>query len=137
MEREVFEPLGIRNILPGGTGFSAENLARIGVMLDNHGKYGEWELFSEETYREIVPASLASHFPEVDRVYGVGLQPHASRLGPGSYGHGGGCGTQLSVQPKENLVFAMVRNEQGAGYKKHLAGVMELLRGWGGESPRP
>jgi hypothetical protein len=30
----------MRNVLPGGTGFSAENLARIGVLLDNRGKYG-------------------------------------------------------------------------------------------------
>lgn len=130
MEREVFAPLGIRNILPGGTGFSAENLARIGVLLDNHGKYGEWELFSEETYRKIIPSSLLPYFPKVDRIYGVGLQSHASRLGPGSYGHGGGCGTQLTVHPEQNLVFAMVRNEQGKDYKKRLAGVMKLLRDW-------
>ncbi|MFT5092129.1 MAG: CubicO group peptidase (beta-lactamase class C family) [Porticoccaceae bacterium] len=39
MERDIYEPLGIRNILPGGTGFSAENMARIGVLLDNHGRH--------------------------------------------------------------------------------------------------
>lgn len=130
MEREVFEPLGIENILPGGTGFSAENLARIGVMLHNRGRYGEWELFSEKTYREIIPQSLLPHFPKVDMVYGVGLQNHASRLGPGSYGHGGGCGTQLTVNPKHRLVFAMARNERGPEYKAHLAKIMEALRGW-------
>lgn len=130
MEREVFEPLGIRNILPGGTGFSAENLARIGVTLNNHGKYGEWELFSESTYQKIIPQSLLPYFPQVKRVYGVGLQTHASRLGPDSYGHGGGCGTQLSIDPEQNLVFAMVRNEQGENYNESLAGVIELLREW-------
>jgi CubicO group peptidase (beta-lactamase class C family) len=133
MEREVFAPLGIQNILPGGVGFSAENLARIGVLLDNHGKYGAWELFSEETYQKMTPSSLLPHFPKVDRIYGVGLQSHASRLGPGSYGHGGGCGTLLSVHPEKNLVFAMVRNEQGPDYKERMAGVMKLLRAWNKE----
>ena len=56
MEHELFEPLGIRNILPGGTGFSAENLARIGVLLANQGAYGDREIFSEETYRAILPS---------------------------------------------------------------------------------
>lgn len=58
MERDLFEPLGIRNILPGGTGFSAENMGRIGVLPDNHGRYGDWELFSEDTYQAILPTSL-------------------------------------------------------------------------------
>ena len=66
----------------------------------------------------------------MNRTYGVGLQSHASNLGPGSYGHGGGCGTQLSVNPEKKLVFAMVRNERGPKYKEHLAEVMNLLRDW-------
>ena len=66
----------------------------------------------------------------MNKTYGVGLQSHAARLGPGSYGHGGGCGTQLSVHPEKNLVFAMVRNERGADYQKHLAVVSRLLRQW-------
>jgi CubicO group peptidase (beta-lactamase class C family) len=130
MEQEVFEPLGIRDMLPGGVGFSAENLARIGVLLDNHGKYGEWELFSEETYEQIIPTQLSDYFPEIDEIYGIGLQDHESYLGPGSYGHGGGCGTLLSVHPEKNLVFAMVRNDQGEDYKRHRAELMALLKGW-------
>jgi hypothetical protein len=39
MERDIYQPLGIRNILPGGTGFSAGNMARIGVLLDNPSRY--------------------------------------------------------------------------------------------------
>jgi CubicO group peptidase (beta-lactamase class C family) len=130
MERDLFEPLGIRNVLPGGTGFSAENLARIGVLLDNRGKYGKREVISEETYEAILPTSLKPYFPAVDKVYGIGLQNRSGSLGPGSYGHGGGCGTQLVVNPQKHLVFAMVRNGQGKDYKRHLSEVMELLREW-------
>jgi CubicO group peptidase (beta-lactamase class C family) len=130
MERDLFEPLEIRDGLPGGTGFSAENLARIGVLLDNHGKYGKWELISEPTYQAILPTSLKPYFPAVDKQYGIGLQNHSQSLGPGSYGHGGGCGTLLVVNPRKHLVFAMVRNEQGKNYKEHRAAVMTLLREW-------
>jgi CubicO group peptidase (beta-lactamase class C family) len=130
MERELFAPLGISNTLPGGVGFSAENLARIGVMLDNHGKYGEWELFSEKTYQAIIPTSLSTYFPNIDMKYGIGLQSYEPRLGPGSYGHGGGCGTQLIVNPDKHLVFAMVRNDPGDRYKEHLADTMSILGSW-------
>ncbi len=128
MEHEVFEPLGIRNILPGGTGFSAENLARIGVLMTNRGSYGEWELFTEETYQRIIPTQLEAYFPKVKRSYGIGLQSQGSRFGPGSFGHGGGCGTQLLVNPEQELVFAMVRNERGAGYNQHLKATLDAVR---------
>ena len=130
MERDLFEPLGIRNILPGGTGFSAENMARIGVVLANRGKYGTMEVFSDETYTAIVPTSLKPYFPALDMQYGIGLQDHARLLGPGSFGHGGGCGTLLSVNPDKHLVFAMVRNGQGKDYKEYRAKVLSLLRKW-------
>ncbi len=129
MERDLFEPLGIRNVLPGGTGFSAENLARIGVLLDNHGKYGKWELISEETYQAILPTSLEPYFPAVKMKYGIGLRDEGKHLGPGSYGHGGGCGTQLIVNPDKHVVFAMVRNQRGREFKEHLSEVMAELLG--------
>lgn len=130
MERDIFEPLGIRDMLPGGTGFSAENMARIGVVLANHGKYGEKVVISEKTYAAIVPTSLKPYFPALDMQYGIGLQDHSKQLGPGSYGHGGGCGTLLSVNPEKHLVFAMVRNAPGKDYKKYRSEVLSMLRNW-------
>lgn len=130
MERDLFEPLGIHNVLPGGTGFSAESMARIGVLLDNHGRYGQWELFSEDTYRAILPTSLKPYFPAIDMQYGIGLRNESRNLGHGSYGHGGGCGTYLIVNPESHVVFAMVRNERGREFNKHLAEVTSLIREW-------
>ena len=130
MERDLFEPLGIRNVLPGGTGFSAEHLARIGVLLDNRGKYGKWEVISEETHEAILPTSLKPYFPELNMKYGIGYQDQTKHLGPGSYGHGGGCGTLLVVNPAKHVVFAMVRNDQGQGYREHRAELMAILREW-------
>ena len=99
-------------------------------MLWHHGRYGKWELFSEETYQSILPTLLTPYFPDVTMEYGIGLQNAEVHLGPGSYGHGGGCGTQLIVNPEKHLVFAMVRNGRGKDYKKHLADVSALLKSW-------
>lgn len=130
MERDLFEPLGIRHVLPGGRGFSAESMARIGVLLDNRGKYGKWEIISEETHDAILPTSLKPYFPALNMKYGIGLKNESQYLGPGSYGHGGGCGTLLAVNPEKHLVFAMVRNGQGKDFKKYRSEVTALLREW-------
>lgn len=130
MERDLFAPLGIHNVLPGGTGCSAEGMARIGVLLDNRGRYGQWEVISEQTHTAILPKSLKPFFPNLDMEYGIGLQDASQHLGPSSYGHGGGCGTLLAVNPRKHLVFAMVRNGQGKDFQKHRAEVTALLRKW-------
>ncbi len=133
MERDLFRPIGIHNVLPGGTGFSAESLARIGLLLDNRGKYGPWEVISEQTHAAILPTPLKPYFPNIDIDYGIGFQDASQQLGRGSYGHGGGCGTLLVVNPEKHLVFAMVRNGQGKDYKQHRLEVTELLRDWIGD----
>jgi CubicO group peptidase (beta-lactamase class C family) len=126
MEDELFAPLGIANTYPGGTGFSAEAMARIGVLLANRGRYGQLEFFSERTYEALLPTALSSHFPEVDMDYGIGLcrQP---ALAPEAYGHGGGCGTQLLVDPARHLVLGMSRNDRDARYGEHFAALLAAL----------
>ncbi|QDT34452.1 serine hydrolase domain-containing protein [Thalassoglobus polymorphus] len=130
MERDMFSPLGIHDMLPGGTGFSAEDMARIGVVLSNRGKYGSLEVISEETHDAILPTLLTPFFPDLKTKYGIGFQDFGQYLGPGSYGHAGGCGTLLVVNPDKRLVFAMARNGAGKDFQKHRATVMTLLRKW-------
>ena len=107
MEEQLFLPLGIKDMYPGGTGFSAEDLARLGVLVANKGKYGSWELFSEKTYESIMPVSLQEYIPNLDQkiVRGIGF----TTMAPGFYGHSGGCGTCLLVDPENHIVFAMTR----------------------------
>lgn len=129
MERDLFEPLGIRNVRPHN-GLSAESLARIGVLLANRGRYGSLEVISPETHEAILPTSLKSWFPDLDVRYGIGLQDASQHLGPGSYGHGGGCGTLLVINPQRHLVFAMVRNAQGKDFNRHRTEATALVKGW-------
>ena len=93
----------------------------IGVLLANRGKYGSLEIISPETHEAILPTSLKPWFPGLNVRYGIGLQDATQHLGPGSYGHGGGCGTLLVINPQHHLVFAMVRNAQGKDFKRHQA----------------
>ncbi|MBT4822635.1 MAG: serine hydrolase, partial [Lentisphaerae bacterium] len=130
MENELFKPLGIKDALPGGTGFSAEDLARIGVLLHNGGTYGPQELFSEKTCKAILPTPLKPYFPNINMTYGIGLQNAAKKLGLGSYGHGGGGGTQLLVNPKKRFVFAMTRDAPGPDYGPRLKDILAHLRSW-------
>ena len=105
----MFEPIGIKDMHPGGTGFSAEDLARLCVLVANRGKYGPLELFSEKTCESIMPVQLQDHIPNLDekRMRGIGF----TNMAPGFYGHSGGCGTRLLVDPENHLVYAMTRME--------------------------
>ncbi|MHC4477466.1 MAG: serine hydrolase domain-containing protein [Planctomycetota bacterium] len=134
MEEQLFEPLGIKDMYPGGTGFSAEDLARLGVMMANRGKYGSWEFFSEETYEAFIPGHLKRHFPKLDAkiVRGVGF----AEMAPGFYGHGGGCGTCLMVEPAKHIVFAMTRMQGDAKFNnKFRREAVELLQELRKKSP--
>lgn len=124
----------IQNVLPGGTGFSAESMARIGVLMDNRGRYGPWEVISEKTHAAILPTSLKPYFSNLNVRYGIGFQGASQHLGPSSYGHGGGCGTLLAINPQKHLVFAMARNAPGKDFKEHRAEVTALLKRWADES---
>jgi CubicO group peptidase (beta-lactamase class C family) len=109
MEEELLGPLGIRDMWPGGTGFSAEDLARLGVLVANGGRYGDLEFFSGETCRAMMPVQLRTHFTKLDKAISRGIGFVV--ISPGYYGHGGGCGTLLMVEPEKHIVFAMTRME--------------------------
>ncbi|MCP4506828.1 MAG: serine hydrolase [Fuerstiella sp.] len=50
--------------------------------------------------------------------------------GTGSYGHGGGCGTLLAINPEKHLVFAMVRNGKVQILRKYRMEVTAMWRDW-------
>ncbi len=126
MESELFEPMGITDMWPGGTGFSTENLARLGVLMCNQGSYGDKEFFSPQTYQEIIPAPLTLLQSEDRPQRGIGFGG-SQKLGPGSYGHGGGCGTHLLINPQRSLVLALMRNSPGDDYKDWFNRLCEPL----------
>jgi CubicO group peptidase (beta-lactamase class C family) len=126
MEEQLFEPIGIKDMHPGGTGFSAEDLARLGVLVANRGKYGSLELFSEKACDAIMPVQLQEYIPNLDeeRMRGIGF----TTMAPGFYGHGGGCGTRLLVDPENHLVYAMTRMESDDKFGEFNREATDLLQ---------
>lgn len=125
MEEQLFQPLGIEDMYPGGTGFSAEDLARLGILVANKGKYGSWELFSENAYEAIIPVQLQEYIPNLDepRMRGIGF----ATMAPGFYGHSGGSGTRLLVDPDSQIVFAMTRMHPDDKFKEFNKEALSLL----------
>ena len=126
MEQQLFEPLGIKDMYPGGTGFSAEDFARLGVLVANKGKYGAWELFSEKAYDAIMPVPLQKYIANLDEkiTRGIGF----TTMAPGFYGHGGGCGTCLLVDPENHLVFAMTRMQTDDRFEEFSKEALDLMQ---------
>ncbi len=126
MEEQLFEPLGIKDMYPGGSGFSAEDFARLGVLVANKGKYGSWGLFSEKTYESIMPVQLQEYIPNLDQriIRGIGF----TTMVPGFYGHSGGCGTRLLVDPENHLVYAMTRMEGDDKFTEFNKEATDLLQ---------
>jgi CubicO group peptidase (beta-lactamase class C family) len=106
LEKELLAPMEVTSAYPGGTGFSAEDLARIGILLANRGKYGYWEFYSENTHERILPQTLTCHFPHFteSKVRGIGLVKD-ERMGPNGYGHGGGG--LLAIDPDTHVVVSL------------------------------
>lgn len=93
---------------------SAKDLAVIGQMLMNGGKYGKTDIFKDKTIEE---------FTSEDR-FGQGLgwernQPFMGKLhSRDAFGHNGSTGTQVIIDPNYNLQIIVLTNKQNNGLPK-------------------
>lgn len=126
MEEQLFEPLGIKDMYPGGSGFSAEDLARLGVLVANKGKYGTREFFSKGAFDAIMPVPLQKYIPNLSEevTRGIGF----TTMAPGYYGHSGGSGTRLLVDPENHLVLAMTRMQTDARFTEFNKEAMDMMQ---------
>jgi CubicO group peptidase (beta-lactamase class C family) len=49
-------------------------------------------------------------------------------MAPGFYGHDGGCGTSLLVDPENHLVFAMTRMQRDAKFDEFYKKAKDLMQ---------
>ena len=127
LEKELLDHLGVTSAYPGGTGFSAEDLAKIGILLANRGRYGDWEFYSENTHERILPQSLKCHLPQFTQknVRGIGLAKD-ERMGPNGYGHGGGG--LLAIDPDTHVVVSLRQIPSEPEFHKQLFQLVQELR---------
>ena len=115
----IFSPLEMKTAYSdntyGGLYCTATELAHLGLMLLNRGKYNGFEFFSEKTFTEMLPQKLKVN----DRSWGIGTSPKGGHgLSDLAYGHGAGSGTIFCIDPKNDLIIISARNTPGKKYDK-------------------
>ena len=144
-ERHLFGPLAMKNAridnLGSGIHLRAIDLARLGQLLLNQGRYGDAEFFTPATFEELLPRSYAELFPEIDagdrRDYGLGLYwrtetgqgEHSDRPlpSPRTLGHGSFSGCLFRADLAHQMVVAMGRFQSGPEHSESVRHLLELL----------
>jgi CubicO group peptidase (beta-lactamase class C family) len=121
-DNHLLAPLGCENteaVDTSARAFSVPmDIAKIGQMLLNRGRYGDMEFFSEETFEKMMPRPLTDILgPDTDLKWGIGtvFMPDPG-LSQGTFGHGAASGATLRIDPENNLVVVMTRNATGQDY---------------------
>ncbi|HEY3412353.1 MAG TPA: serine hydrolase domain-containing protein [Armatimonadota bacterium] len=135
----LYRPLGIGDVpmadLAYGARLTAYQLGALGQVLANHGRYGDKQFVSEETFAQMLPRSLKEFYPEVDVEWGIGLtwfretkpgaptnstDPKDMILGNRVIGHGSATACILRVDLDHELVIAQIRATAGPKYDEYL-----------------
>jgi CubicO group peptidase (beta-lactamase class C family) len=108
----LFTPLGLKSAYAdntyGGLYCTAIDLAHLGQMLLNRGRYNGCKFFSEDSYHQMLPAKLAG----IDRQWGIGtslMEGHG--LSKEAFGHLAASGAVFRVDPKNDLIIVSARNK--------------------------
>ena len=140
MREHLFDPLGLKNtVLEEDLGFgchsNAGEFAIIGQMLLNQGSYGDLELFSHQTFQQLLPQPLNRIYPDIHVDWGIGITwmrhmhpdagnngmaPDQTVLGRNVIGHGSATSAILRVDLDNDLVICQTRRRGGKSYDEYL-----------------
>lgn len=115
--RNVFIPLAMKSSFTdntyGGLFCTALDLARLGQMLLNKGTYNGSKLFSEQTFKKMLPEKL----PVSDHSWGIGTTPMGGHgLSSSAFAHGAASGTVFRIDPEKDLIIISARNHPGKSH---------------------
>jgi CubicO group peptidase (beta-lactamase class C family) len=122
----LFRPLGCTNSKADYSAFGSWSipldLAKIGQMMLNGGAYGNQRFFNAKTHARMLPIPGKDRIgPDKSVRWGIGIKQFDSdRLSDQAYGHGGGTGSFLVIDPKHELVIAHTRMTEGVAFKEFL-----------------
>ena len=132
IQEQLWLPLGIEGSYLSDLGVSAtlnsEDIARMGQLILNQGRYGDVELFSAETCAAILPRDLDEFYPGEEAEWGVGLsyrrmeaegEEDAYVLSKDLIGHGSGSNCIFNVDLEHDLVIAQARRTGGRDFWEH------------------
>ena len=132
-QNHLYRPLGCANSkfnYPAtGSSGTAIDMARIGQMLLNGGSYGDKYFFSPKTLAQMMPIPGKDRFPPDQTLrWGVGIKTlDADGLSDQAFGHSGGSGSLLMIDPKSDLVIAVARNAEGVAFSLFLKQRAKLI----------
>jgi CubicO group peptidase (beta-lactamase class C family) len=132
-QNHLFKPLGCTTthaeLSAFGSSSTALDLARIGQMMLNGGAYGDQRFFKPETLAQMMPV------PGKDRIgddrsirWGIGIkQLDNDALSDKAFGHSGGSGSFLVIDPERDLVIAHTRLSEGRSFEQFLKQKAKVL----------
>jgi CubicO group peptidase (beta-lactamase class C family) len=134
----LFRPLGINDVqlddLAFGANLTAHELGILGQWLANHGRYGDKQFISEETFQKLLPEDLSKYYPAVQVNWGIGLtwmpeqrpgakpgsiDPKDLIFGPRTVGHGSASSCILRADLDHDLVVVQIRKTAGPKYGEY------------------
>ncbi len=132
-QKHLLDPLGMTHTAAIDTSayiFSTpRDLAAWGQMLLNKGAYGDMRFFSEATFEKMTPQSLKPILgPDTEIEWGIGmLRMHEEGLSDQTFGHGAASAATFRIDPVNNLVITMTRNNAGAYYGDYHPKFIEAI----------
>ncbi|MGH7492859.1 MAG: serine hydrolase domain-containing protein [bacterium] len=126
----LFKPLGMNHSTVDNTYGSlystCADFARLGQMLLNRGCYGEWQFFSEGNFHKMLPASLETINPNLQKRWGIGMAPLGGHgLSERTFGHEAASGAIFRVDPEQDLILVVARDRTGSNYEHYAARFIE------------
>jgi len=128
-------PLGCENTnvsdAGGGASSTPLDMARICQMLLQKGAYGDMRFFSESTFEQMLPQPVGDVLDAPywgEQGYGIGTTYQTDYgLGEGTFAHGAGSGAFVCIDPENDLVVLMTRNDRGRNYFNYNKGFFKII----------
>jgi CubicO group peptidase (beta-lactamase class C family) len=124
-QNHLLLPLNCNNTLVTNASGDARSVpldyAKIGQMLLNKGAYGRWRFFSENTYEQMLPQRLTKTLGDAAVTeYGIGTQWFKDEgWGKGTFAHGSATSSVLRIDPENDMVVCITRNDAGSNYNTY------------------
>ena len=131
--RHLLKPLGMNHTTIGtmswNTQGTARDLATFGQMLLNQGAYGDQKFFSAETFQMLLPQPLTKTLgPNASEEYGIGSSWFRDEgLGAGTFAHGAASAATLRIDPENDLIVMMARNDAGENFDKYHPQFLQII----------
>lgn len=131
--RHLLEPLGMQHTDVSTMSWNAwstsRDIATFAQMLLNRGAYGNMRFFSPSTFEQMLPQSLSDVLgAEATGEYGIGSSWFKDEgLGMGTFGHGAASSATLRIDPTNELIVTMSRNEAGSNFDQYHPQFLRLV----------